>query len=270
MSSRLRFGMLLFAGVVACLTLVQAGLGLSFGSIGQSKGQSNQQKVQELLNNKKYSFQDLLRGDPGAVANAKEIFRLSDDPDTKERLASVLLCIGKGDQVHYDYLVVQATKSLKYADSMPWPTLYDKDGNVVPKRPNPEFLKWCQAHKLDAWDTFEAAYYTVPIPWLNLAAAGDPRAYGLLIKGLHSSNVMISMYAAYGLARLHAPRAIDEIISVGYRAPLETRNDIGRALLFFPDAKAQAAADALIKDKKALADWRAEAKSKGTKMLFPY
>lgn len=236
----------------------------------KSSAQSNQQKAEELLNTKKYSFQDLLNGKPEAVAYAKEIFALSNDPKIKLRGASILLRVGKGDQVHYDYLVAETEKSLEYANSMPWPTLYDKDGDIIPQKMNPDFLKWCEARKLDAWDTFEAAYYEVPIPWYYLAAAGDPRAYDLLIKGLHSSNVAISMRAAQGLARLQTSQAIGQIIAVGSRAPLETRSSIGQALLCFPDPKAQAAADALIKDKKALALWRAETKSKGTRFLFPY
>lgn len=236
----------------------------------KSPAQLNQQKAEELLNSKKYSFQDLLNGKPGAVANAKEIFALSDDPNTKLRAGSVLLRIGRGDQVQFDYLTAEARKSLDYANSMPWPTLYDKDGNIVPEKPNPEFLKWCEAHKLNAWDTYEAAYYQVPVSWYFLAAAGDPRAYDLLTYGLHSKNVMIVGRAAEGLARLQASQAVDEIIAAGSRAPLETRSSIGQALLCFPDAKAQAAADELIKDKKVLALWRAEAKSKGTKAFFPY
>ena len=143
--------------------------------------QSNQRKAQELLNNKKYPFQDLLNGKPGAVANAKEIFALSDDPKVKLRMASILLRIGKGEQVHFDYLTEEAKQALEYANSMPWPMLYDKEGNVVLRKANPEFLKWCASHKLDPSDTYEAAYYEVPRPWYFLAAAGDPRAYDLLL-----------------------------------------------------------------------------------------
>lgn len=229
---------------------------------------SNQEKVDKLLN--KSSFEDLLSGNPGAVANAKEIFSLTSDPKLKQRAASILLSIRKADQVHFDYLTAEAEKALNDVDAMPWPTLYDKDGNIVPDSLNPDFRKWCDVHQVKYLDTFEAAYYEVPAPWYHLAAAGDPRAFDLLIKGLHSKNVMISGLAAEGLAKLQDARAIDEIIAAYHRAPVESRDVIARALLFFPDSRAQSAADRFIKNKEALEIWRKEAESKGPKALFGY
>jgi hypothetical protein len=236
---------------------------------GQSSAGSNQQRAEELLNNKKYSFQDLLDGNAGAVANAKEIFSLTSDPKIKLRAASVLLNIGKADQVEYDYLIGEAEKALNYANEMPWPTFYDKDGKAIDKG-NPDFLKWCKAHKLNPSETFESAYFDVPMPWLFLAAARDRRSHDLLMRGLRSTNVMIVVYAAEGLARLQASDAIDDIIAACRRAPLETRASIGRALLFFPKPQAQAAAEEAITDKTALDLWRKAIESKGWKAFYDY
>ena len=234
--------------------------------------QSNQQKAEELLNDKKYSFEDLLNGKAAAVENARQIFVLTTDTNTKQRIASILLSIGTRDQVYFDYLTREAERALNEAEAMPWPTLYDKDGNTLPEPHaiSPAFLKWCDVHKLDPIETFQAAYYETPIVWRHLAAAGDLRAQDLLMKGLHSRNVMISVLAAEGLAKLQVVGAINDIFAVCSRAPLETRYSMAGALLFFPDARAQTAAEALIKDKKILASWQEEARSKGTKALFGY
>lgn len=43
--------------------------------------------IQELSNNPRDSYEDLLHGNPGAVANAKKGFELSDDSQLKQRLA---------------------------------------------------------------------------------------------------------------------------------------------------------------------------------------
>jgi hypothetical protein len=231
---------------------------------------SNQKRAEDLLNNAKNSFQDLLDGKPEAVANAKQIFALTADTKIKMRAASVLLNIGKADQIHYDYLAGEAEKALRYANEMPWPTVYDKEGKVIDKI-SPEFLKWCKARKLDSSETFESAYFVVPGPWLFLASARDPRAHDLLMKGLRSHNPMIVACAAEGLARLQASDALVDIIAVCRRAPLESRYGIARALLFFPDPKAQAAADEAFKGNKAELDlWRKEIKSKGWKAFHDY
>jgi len=255
-------------GQIAVLFIAIAQAFAPVSSRAQEEKSAASKKVEELRN--KYSFQELLSANPGAVASAKEIFTLTTDPKIKLKAASILLNIGKADQVHFDYLTGEAEKALKDAQEMPWPTVYDKEGKTIDKI-NPEFLKWCEARKLDALDTFESAYFDVPMPWLFLAPARDPRSHDLLMRGLQSSNVMIVVFAAEGLARLQASDAIDEIIAASHRAPLETRFSIARALLFFPDSKAQAAAAEVYKGKKADLDVvRKAIESKGWKAFYDY
>jgi len=122
-------------------------------------------------------------------------------------------------------------------------------------------------------NTRYAAYYEIPLPWYDLAAARDPRSYDLLVQGLHSHNFMIAAAAAKGLARLQDPRAIEELIMTGRRVPGEARAGIVEALLYFNDPKAQAGAEQLsdILDNKHLFDiMRENAKKQGVKRLFPY
>ncbi len=228
----------------------------------------DEKKAQELLNDKKYTFEDLLAGKPETVANAERIFALTTNRRLKQRFASVLLSIGVKDNVYFNYLVSAAKAAL--SSDMPWPTLYDKDGQIVPKTINPAFLKWCKERGLDPRDTFEASYYEIPVPWYYLAGSGDPRAYDLLITGLHSANPMIVAWSATGLAKLQNPAAIEEIIEAYHRAPAETRAEIAETLLYFPDPRAQAAAEEFISDKQLLVRRRREIKEKGTKMIFGY
>jgi hypothetical protein len=100
------------------------------------------------------------------------------------------------------------------------------------------------------WDIHNVEYYEVPTAWFYLAAAGDPRAYDLLIKGLHSQNPMIAGMAAWGLAKLQDHRAIDELIATGHQVPGEARACIVRSLVYFDVPKAQAAAEQLMPEKE--------------------
>jgi len=259
---------------------------------------ANEKKAQELtqLFNSKYKFEDLLRGDPGAVSLDKQIFALTDEAKIKRRIASILITLGIKDRVYFNYLVQEARKGLE--NEMPWPSAYDERGRlnkditpafiawckeqgIDPNDPhyasyraaNPIWLKWCMKRHLNLNNSRYAAYYEIPDGWYDLAAARDPRAYDLLIEGLHSHNLMIAATAAKGLARLQDPRAIDELIATGRRVPGEARYGIAEALLYFSDPKAQAAAEELsdvLEDKKLFGYKRAEAKAKGVKGLFPY
>lgn len=215
-----------------------------------------------------YTFEDLLNGKPVAIEGAKRAFATTTDPNRKERVASVLVSIGVRDPVYYNYIVDAASNALE--STMPWPTLYDQQGNVIRNSINPEFLKWCDKRHLNHIDAFEAAYYKIPMPWLHLAAAGDQRSYSLLIRGLHSSNFMIVALAASGLAKLQDSRAIPEMIAAYHRSPVETRYEIAEALLYFPDQRAQAAAEKFITNKADLARSRERIRTDGLKGLFGY
>ncbi len=215
-----------------------------------------------------YTFQDLLNGKPVAIEGAKKAFATTVDPNRKQRVASVLVSIGVRDPVYYNYLVQEATKALD--NTMPWPTIYDKEGKINANSINPEFSRWCDEHHLNRVDAFESAYFKIPAPWLHLAAAGDPRSYDLLIRGLHGNNFMIVALAASGLAKLQDSRAIPELIAAYRRSPVETRHEIAEALLYFSDQRAQAAAEQFITDKNALLRSREHIRKEGLKGLFGY
>lgn len=261
-----------------------------------SRPETRDEKAQELLNDRTYTFEDLLNKNPGAIADEKKLFALTSDAKVKRRVASILITLGVKDRAYFDYLVSEAKKGLN--NEMPWPSAYDEHGrlntNATPafiawckkhgidpndphyasyKAADPVWLEWCMRRHLNLNNSRYAAYYEIPDGWYDLAAARDPRAYDLLIQGLHSHNLMIAADAARGLARLQDPRAVDELISTGRRVPGEARGAIADALLYFNDAKAQAAAEELsaVFDNKQLFDFkRQEAKTKGVKGLYPY
>ncbi len=262
------------------------------------KAKTNDERAQELitLNNKNHTFEEFLHGNPETVANAKEIFRLSSDAVIKRRIASVLIYLGVTEQAYFDYLVSEARKGLD--NPMPWPTAYDEHGRTN-QEITPEYAAWCKKHEVDPNDpkhvayrasdpkflewamerhlnlnnTRYEAYYEIPLAWYDLAAARDPRAYDLLVQGLHSHNLMIAAVAAKGLAKLQDPRSIKELIATGRRVPGEARVGIMEALLYFDDSKAQAAAEELsdvLNDKHHFELIRENAKKQGVKGLFPY
>lgn len=262
------------------------------------RSKANEEKAQELTKiiNSKYTFEDLLSGNPEAVSLDEQIFVLTSDSRTKRRIAGILMSIGVKDRVYFDYLAGEAKQALN--NEIPWPSAYDKHGRLN-REITPAFIAWCKRHGLDPndprnasyrpadpafldWcmkrhlnfnDTRYAVYYDIPDPWYDLAAARDPRAYDLLIQGLHSHNLMIAALAAKGLARLQDPRAVDELIATGKRVPGEARAAIAQALLYFPGEKAQAAAEAfaeVLENKKSFEFMQQDAKTKGAKGLFPY
>lgn len=238
--------------------------GASQQSPGVPETQVNEQKAQELLNDGKHTFDDLLHGEPGAVANARNIFDLTTEPALKQRLASILLSIGQRDKRYEAYLEHAAREAL--ADATPWPLKYDEKGE--PKDWDPVFLEWCKTRGLMPWATLKKASYETPGPWLFLAASGDPNFYGLFMEGLHSHNLMIVAMAALGLAKLQDPRAIDILIKTGHQTVGEARIGIGQALLCFSEPRAQAAAEEFFGDDKKLFEMERQlVKEKGIKGL---
>lgn len=231
---------------------------------------NDEEKAQELLNDKKYTFENLLKGNPADVANAERVFALTKDTQTKMRLASILLSLGVKDQTYFDYLSGEARKALAHDHDMPWPLLYDDQKQQ--RALNPALNDWCKAHGVDFWDMDRVEFYEMPISWYNLAAAGDRRAYDLLVKGLHSQNLAIAAMAAQGLAKLQDSRAIDELIAVGRQVPGEALGGVVQSLIYFEDPKAQAAAEMLLpeKQKNLLEFYRSEMKKNGMRAMFQW
>lgn len=253
-------------------SLELSGVGLLAKDLGQIQNietTNDDEKAQELLDDKRYTFDDLLKKNPAPVENAEKVFSLISDTNTKMRLASILMDIGVKDDIYFQYLRREAEKAMSHDHDMPWPVLYDEKGQK--ESLNPALNDWCKLHGLAFWDMDKVQYYEIPVAWIYLGAAGDIRAYDLLTRGLHSRNLMIQTYAAMGLAKLGDARAVPELIEVGHQAAGEALSGIVRSLIYFDDPRAQEAAEHLLPEKeKDLLPFFREEKSKGTRGIFPW
>jgi len=258
------------ASIIALMTFAPSTLARAQQPQSAAPAKSSEEQVREPnAAENKHTFQDLLHGDPDAVADEKKFFALATDTEMKQRVASILLSLGVRDKVYRDYLEHAAREAL--ADETPWPARHNAKGEEEDW--NPAFLEWCKKRSLEPWATLKKVVYEVSNPWYYLAASGDPAFYDLFIEGLHSHNLMIVGTAAQGLAKLQDPRAIEPLIEAGRRTPGVGRGGIRKSLLYFSDPRAQAAAEefyALTNSKKLMDLHRQEAKEKGAKGLFQW
>src|SRR5258708_27713850 len=138
---------------------------------------------------------------------------------------------------------------------------------------NPALDEWCLAHRLGYWEAYNVEYYEIPNAVYSLAAANDRRAYDLFIRSLHAHNLMTVANAALGLARLQDVRAVDELLSVGRHSAGEALVAIIESLVYFQNAKAEAAIAELVEllpatDRGVLEAFRREAADHGGRGLF--
>lgn len=231
---------------------------------------NNEELAYKLVHDKRYSFQALLSRNAADIANDEKVFALTRDTKRKERIASILVSIGVRDSVYVEYLNRGAKKALAHDHDIPWPTLYDD--HKLPKSENPALVEWCRNHNVAFWDMYNVAYFEIPQPWYYLGAAGNPEFYDLLIRGLHSSNPMIQAQAAFGLAKIGDPHGIEDLISVGQKANGEAVAGIVQALIYFPEPRAQKAAEELTpqEEKNMIAVFRHEKEQRGLRALFPW
>lgn len=79
----------------------------------------------------------------------------------------------------------------------------------------------------------------MPGPVLLLAVTDDPRGIPLLRQGLTSSNSIIQVASARGLAELRDERSVPLIIAACKKASTFERTAIAESLLYFDDPQAQ-------------------------------
>ena len=97
--------MALFALIIINLTGIK-----NASSQQASVPKTNEEQIQEL--HKRYTFEELLNRNPGAIEADKQLFVLSSDPIEKRRIAGILMRIGVKDQVYFDYLTSGAKETL--------------------------------------------------------------------------------------------------------------------------------------------------------------
>jgi hypothetical protein len=202
-------------------------------------------------------FHAVLTGDKSVVPRLAAAFDSATNSMEKRTIAGVLMRAGVKDEVYFTFLVSEARKSVD--SDTPLPFVYGSDGKLIKGQWNPAFLAWCRKRQLDPHDTAMELVYERPAGLLELAATGDPRGYDLLVKALHSTNYELAIIGARGLAMIHDPRAIDEIITACQAAPSTEASSMAWALVYFNDPNAQRAAERFIIDKALLASLREDA-----------
>jgi hypothetical protein len=173
-----------------------------------------------------------------AIPILKEQFVISQDPLTKEKLASALVKLGNKDEVYWNFLVEQATPALN--SDAPSVSKFDSQGKRVPGLSS-EFATWAEAHNILPSVAAQNARYWVPVKVMLLAETGDPRAVPLLRQGLLSPNYQIQAAAARGLAEAQDKDSIPLIVDACKRAPADEASAIAEPLAYFDDLQAQTA-----------------------------
>jgi HEAT repeat protein len=249
---------------------------------GQQKGLVSPQKPAEVLKQK--SLDELIAelrehpdalhivrrlrqiGDKRALPVMKEAFEKVQDKMVKQWIASDIVRLGEEDRLFFDYLLKSA-KGAATSD-MPYPLPFDKEGKPVRGQYSKEFIEWCEKHKTTPEETAHKALFLHPTDITVLAVTGDRRGASVFLQGLESSNYLVAARSAQGLARIQEKSSIRSIIRVAKHAPPEAQEVIARALIFFDDSEAQAAADELIKRDELRTLLRQQAKEKGYKAIF--
>jgi hypothetical protein len=208
----------------------------------------------------------VITGDKTGVPKLEAAFQSATEPDPKRMIASTLVRAGVKDEIYFDYLASQARAAL--ASDAPSPVVYGPDGKLVRRKWNPEFLAWCKKNGVEPRDTAMSLMYELPAGMLWLASSGDARGYDLLVRGVHSNNYVVAIFAARGLALIQDRRAIPEIIAACQAAPSDAAFGIAWTLIYFHDAEAQQAAEKFITDKRLLEGLREDEAKHGTKGLF--
>jgi len=204
-------------------------------------------------------------GPERAVPILHDLFAGSQDTEVKERIAGELVKLGDKDGAYFNYLLIQATEVVE--NNMPFPLRLGSEAAQFskPQQDNrqdhyamllqqiaPEFLAWAKSQGIpvdsSALDsTLEDAIYIVPGRLLQLGMTGDKRAIPVLRRGLSSTNYMIQVSAAEGLAELKDNESIPLIIEACERAPAYAASSIAIfGLRPFDDPRAQSVAQSYL------------------------
>jgi len=151
-------------------------------------------------------------------------------------IASVLTRLGVKDDVYWNYLAEQVQAILELNIPFPWKT----DAQEGPNPPtSPKFVAWAKARNLDQNAAFMYEVMKMPGPVLLMATTDDPRGIPLLRQALASTNPLIGITAARGLAQLRDEPSVPLIIAACQKASVSERNALAESLVYFDDPQAQ-------------------------------
>ncbi len=183
--------------------------------------------------------------DPAAVPALKKAFE-SAEPGSKRAIAAALLSLGARSGPYFDFLAAPAREAAR--SDMPYPLPLDARDPSVPKQLNPDFLDWCNERGLEPNMMAQRATFDLPVLFLNLAFARDPRADEIFLQAIDSPNPLIVTNSVIGLALLSDRKAIEPIIRAIRLLPSASRPLPATGLLLFDEPVAQEFARQLIPD----------------------
>jgi hypothetical protein len=174
----------------------------------------------------------------------KDRFVRSQDESLKSKIANVLIRLGEQDNLYWGFLAERA--NLAIDSDAPSYLCFDEQGKVSPEQPSPAFVDWAMAHHIPLETASEDALFTYPGAVLELGSTGDTRGTPILRRALLSPNFLIRGDAALGLAAIHDKNSIPLIVEACQTAPSEAAEEIAKALVYFDDPQAEAAAEKYI------------------------
>jgi hypothetical protein len=187
----------------------------------------------------------------GAIPALEEQFLKTNDPVMKGHFASVLVRLGDGNEVYWDYIVNFATKGVE--SDIPDINHYDQNGKPFTD-PSPAFLAWAANHGLTVAQAQQESIQDL-FAVKTLAITGDPRGVPLLREGLLSPNPLIEVDAARGLANVKDTESVPLIIAACERSPrADLRAAIAKQLVYFDDPDSQRAVAKYVPEKTADAE----------------
>jgi hypothetical protein len=198
-------------------------------------------------------------GDVSVAPAVRDAFARTTDSIAREFLAATLVSFQDADPRYWAYLEREASRAA--ASDVPCPVDSFDHANP-PAVPGNALIFWAQSHDVEITAALRLAAIEMPAAIEALGEAGDPRALKILLRGLRSPDCYVVSDAAFGLARLHDIRAVDELIQAAQTNIQEVRLAIAKALLNFDSAQARNAAESLIDDPDRLRRWRAEVEAR--------
>lgn len=199
--------------------------------------------------------------DPVVIPALRVAFEQESSDLTRQFLAATLVRLGETDSRYFDYVAqaafAAAASDLPYRDRPAAETLDD-----ILQR-HDEMFGWAQAHNVTALEAIRMATIELPAAVEALGEAADHRSLPILLRGLDSPNVLVVREAAFGLARLHDPTAVQPITESCKRLTPDERPLVAKALLYFEGRAARRAAESMIADPERVRRWRAEVKRNG-------
>lgn len=146
-------------------------------------------------------------GDASVAPAVRDAFARTTDSIAREFLAATLVRFQDADPRYWAYLEREANRAA--ASDVPFP-IDSFDRASPPTVPGNTLISWAQSNDVEITAAVRLAAIEAPAAVQALGEAGDPRALPILLRSLRSPDCYVVSEAAFGVARLHDIRAVDD------------------------------------------------------------